>query len=237
MMRNRYPFILLPLALWVALPGGLSQARPAAGPAVSRSAGASVVHLSGQGRAGQQPAPKQPARITKGTKQEEKASPEAEKQPHHRFRATPLLIPPPPPTLPGPGMFSGLAGAPVELMSPAELKRRQKDLAAEVSTAGKELSDKEAAADEMRKRSTLFASLYTEGVVSRKELEASQKEDAAAQDSLKAARARVETLVHEQAAIKARLDKLAKGKADEARRPEPRSAHTGSGKSADKKLD
>lgn len=121
----------------------------------------------------------------------------------------PVFIPPPPPTVPI-GSISGLIGAPIAVLSEEDLKKRATELALQVVDLKKEFASKETRADEKRKRSTLFASLYTEGVVSRRELEASQHEDVEASEQLKIARDKLETAHKEQVEIDSQLKKLAK---------------------------
>lgn len=121
----------------------------------------------------------------------------------------PVFIPPPPPTVPI-GSISGLIGAPIAVLSAEDLKKRATELALQIADLKKEFTSKETRADEKRKRSTLFASLYTEGVVSRRELEASQHEDLEASEELKMARDKLETLHKEQVEIDTQLKKLAK---------------------------
>lgn len=123
-------------------------------------------------------------------------------------RNTATLIPPPPPTVPYAGTLSGSAGLPVELLSPADLKQRKEELEKQLSTARKLAEDQEKLADETRQRSNLFASLYSEGVVSRRELENSQKEDARADDELKTARQKVSEIEHDLERVNGQLKKL-----------------------------
>lgn len=159
---------------------------------------------------------------TQPSSAQSKAGSKAQKNSH----SPGMLVPPPPPTLPIAGQLSGFTGVPIELLSEADLKRRQKELADELAAGKKEIEDKEKNADEKRQRSTLFASLYTEGVVSRRELEQSQREDSQAQAELKSARQKIEDLEHIQSEVATCLKKIAK-------RPASRASKTS--RSADEK--
>lgn len=125
-------------------------------------------------------------------------------------RRSALFIPPPPPTIPASGQLSLPAGggAPIEFMSESELKKRQTELNEELSDKKKEVAIQEKGADDKRQRSTLFASLYTEGVVSRRELEASQHDDIQAQDDLRTVRRSLDDLRYQLSEIDARLKRI-----------------------------
>jgi hypothetical protein len=144
----------------------------------------------------------------------------------------PVFIPPPPPTVPI-GSIPGLIGAPIGLLSAEELKKRAVELAGQITELSKELASLESRADEKRKRSTLFASLYTEGVVSRRELEASQHEDSEASAELKTGRNKLATLQKEQTELESQLRKLVKRTDSKASRAAKKSER----KVPEKKLD
>lgn len=98
-------------------------------------------------------------------------------------KSSPLaLVPPPPPTTPsilaGPDELAGAYGPmmPIDFMSTADLKKRQKDLESELADSQKELKDKEDSHDSVKEKATQFQELYKEGVISRRELETAQKE-------------------------------------------------------------
>ncbi|MBS1996498.1 MAG: hypothetical protein JSS86_09320, partial [Cyanobacteria bacterium SZAS LIN-2] len=90
------------------------------------------------------------------------------------------FVPPPPPFTPTMmgdvtdfGMFSGV---PVELLSKDALKDRAKEISIQYKDACRELEDHTQAKQDKIQRAKDFVGLYQEGVVSRRELEASQKE-------------------------------------------------------------
>lgn len=128
---------------------------------------------------------------------------------HRSRQAELILIPPPPPAVPVAGVTNGgsLSLAPLTL---AELKARQADLNKELAAVRKHVEQVEKHADDKRQRSTLFATLYTEGVVSRRELEAAQKEDSDAQTDLSSVKNHLDSLRKEIDETDSTLTRLAK---------------------------
>jgi hypothetical protein len=88
------------------------------------------------------------------------------------------LVPPPPAFQPSFLLNSGGIGMPmqVEYMSKEAAAQRFKDIQKQITDAKSDMEDKQAQLKEKKERSERFASLYTEGVVSRHELEAAAKE-------------------------------------------------------------
>jgi hypothetical protein len=88
------------------------------------------------------------------------------------------LVPPPPPDTPtifaGEGMFPGMGA--IDFNNPAALAARRKDIASQLASAKKLLADKEQRTKELKDKVIQFQSLYSEGVISRRELETAQKE-------------------------------------------------------------
>jgi hypothetical protein len=88
------------------------------------------------------------------------------------------LVPPPPPDTPtifaGDGMFPGIGAS--DFSNPAALAARRKDIASQLVSAKKLLADKEQRTKELKDKVIQFQSLYSEGVISRRELETTQKE-------------------------------------------------------------
>ncbi len=87
------------------------------------------------------------------------------------------LVPPPPPDTPtifaGDVMFPGIGA---DYNNPAALAARRKDIASQLASAKKLLADKEQRTKELKDKVVQFQSLFSEGVISRRELETSQKE-------------------------------------------------------------
>jgi hypothetical protein len=209
-------------------PGGLTCATSA-----GRGAAAQPQH--GTARTSAKSGPSHAQVAAKGEKIEVPARQEA-KQPastHHSSKSHNLFIPPPPPTVPISGELSPLTGVPVDFMSPADLKRREQELQTELAQTKKDIELGEKTADEKRQRSTLFASLYTEGVVSRRELETSQEEDSDSQNKLRVIRQKLDDVQFELKQLDARLKKLAKSTAG---KDLPSPKHE-AGKAKSKKLD
>lgn len=92
-------------------------------------------------------------------------------------------MPPPPPTVPtmlgSSSDFGIYGGMPIELLSKEALKDRVKEISIQYKDACRELEDHNQQKEEKLQRAQEFEGLYKEGVVSRRELEASQREAAA----------------------------------------------------------
>src|SRR5208283_700888 len=90
------------------------------------------------------------------------------------------FVPPPPPNTPttmGDATdFGFYGGMPIEMLSKEALKDRAKEISIQYKDACRELEDHSSQKDEKIQRAAEFEGLYKEGVVSRRELEASQKE-------------------------------------------------------------
>ncbi|CAN5574352.1 hypothetical protein BH10CYA1_BH10CYA1_21850 [soil metagenome] len=100
------------------------------------------------------------------------------------------LVPPPPPDTPT--MFAGGGFSPgfgmVDYNNPAVLAGRRKDIASQLASAKKMLVDKEQRAKELKEKAVQFEQLFSEGVISRRELESVQKDSASAVTELNDAR-------------------------------------------------
>ncbi len=121
-----------------------------------------------------------------------------------------FFVPPPPPTIPAAPGMGGASGVPASLLSKSDLAKRQKELTGMLVAAHGDVEAKEKDADSKRQRSTLFASLYTEGVVSRHELEICQHEDKDAVAELRTAHQKADQLQSDLTETEACLSKLAK---------------------------
>lgn len=64
--------------------------------------------------------------------------------------------------------------------NPAALAGRRKDIASQLASAKKMLIDKEQRAKELKEKAVQFEQLFSEGVISRRELESAQKDSASA---------------------------------------------------------
>jgi len=86
------------------------------------------------------------------------------------------LVPPPPPVVPIGMDALGMYGQPVDYLSIKELEGRKKELAARFNELDSIVGDGVRLIRERKEHAELFESLYQEGVVSRKELEAAKRE-------------------------------------------------------------
>ncbi len=86
------------------------------------------------------------------------------------------LVPPPPPVVPIGMDALGMYGQPVDYLSIKELEGRKKELAARFNELDSIVGDGIRRIRERKEHAELFESLYQEGVVSRKELEAAKRE-------------------------------------------------------------
>jgi hypothetical protein len=120
------------------------------------------------------------------------------------------LVPPPPPDTPtmfaGDGIFPGF-GMP-DFNNPAVLAGRRKDIASQLASAKKLLADKEQRTKELKDKATQFEQLFSEGVISRRELESAQKDAVSAAAELNDAR--TQTVAYQNAM--SRLDDRMKSK-------------------------
>ncbi len=103
-------------------------------------------------------------------------------QQKHAPMPRPGLVPPPPPDTPT--MFAGDGFPPgfgmFDYNNPAALAGRRKDIASQLASAKKLLIDKEQRAKELKEKAVQFEQLFSEGVISRRELESAQKDSASA---------------------------------------------------------
>ena len=131
-----------------------------------------------------------------------------------RKRTERTLVPPPPPTTPAVGQLSlPLA---IEMLSDKDLRARRQELALELSQMQERLHLKSTDLKERKERSELFASLYKEGVVSRKEYEGSCQEASEAELTVKETLQKVAALEQSLARVDSRLTELAKSAAKSA---------------------
>ncbi len=128
----------------------------------------------------------------------------------HSTTPRPGLVPPPPPDTPT--MFAGDGFPPgfgmVDYNNPAVLAGRRKDIASQLASAKKMLLDKDQRAKELKEKAVQFEQLFSEGVISRRELEGAQKDSASAMTELNDAKTQATAY---QNAIK-RLDERIKPK-------------------------
>ena len=112
-------------------------------------------------------------------------------------RPAALLVPPPPPDTPTmmPSFGDETSGLmPMEYMSPELLKKRKLDLVAQLADAKSDLKQKQDDVDSLRQKAVQFKTLFEEGVISRRELEAAQKEAGEIDSSVHRAQLRVSEL-------------------------------------------
>lgn len=116
------------------------------------------------------------------------ASPAAKSKPRV---ARPSMVPPPPPNTPSMlsdpslmGLGYSAYGMQVEYMSREALKDRVKEITIQFKDASSELENRKRLKTEREARAKSFEQLFTEGVVSRRELETSQREAADSTDEV-----------------------------------------------------
>ncbi len=120
------------------------------------------------------------------------------------------MVPPPPPNTPtmlsDPAMMAmgtGLYGMQVEYMSKEALKDRIKEVSIQYKDACVQLAAKKSSQTELQDRAKNFEQLYAEGVVSRRELETTQKEAIGSNDDI----ARLENNCRELKSLLERMNK------------------------------
>ncbi len=120
------------------------------------------------------------------------------------------MVPPPPPNTPtmlsDPAMMamgSGLYGMQVEYMSKEALKDRIKEVSIQYKDASVQLAAKKSSQAELQDRAKNFEQLYAEGVVSRRELETTQKDANGSNDDI----ARLENNCRELKSLLERMNK------------------------------
>lgn len=111
---------------------------------------------------------------------------------------TTTLVPPPPPETPTifggmpEGDFDSLAS--LEYMSLTAMKERQKQLNVQLLDAKEELKTRQADAEEVKGKASQFENLYTEGVISKHELEVTKREAGEVDAKISRAKMRVDDL-------------------------------------------
>ncbi len=124
-----------------------------------------------------------------------------------------ILVPPPPPEIPLSPSLSHLTvmrGVTLEYLSCAEVQQMLSKIEKSLEKAHKDLASLDASVSEKKERIDQFSSLFKEGVVSRRELEAAKKEFADAQDEATESRERLAELEKDLSACEVRLKELKK---------------------------
>jgi hypothetical protein len=124
-----------------------------------------------------------------------------------------LVPPPPPPEQPS---FLDLSNMPnlstsFNLFNDAELKQKLTHLKVQILNAQDCLNENNVQLNEAKEKSQRFSSLYTEGVVSRKELEAAEKAVSHREHLSAEAKGNLEDLQMQEKAVFRRLDQTKKG--------------------------
>jgi capsule polysaccharide export protein KpsE/RkpR len=135
-----------------------------------------------------------------------------------------FLIPPPPPIIPGGSYVLDGIGAPVDFMSVAELKSQKEQLTKLVEQANKKVQDRKSDLDSVKDRATQFESLYTEGVVSKKELETATSGISGAQESATYAANDLSQLQLQLTQVNTRLARLASKSTSKKAQKSPRAS-------------
>ncbi len=115
----------------------------------------------------------------------------------HTKKPTAPLVPPPPPDTPAlieapDGLFGSLPS--FELMSLDAMKDKQKELTSQLNDAQQELKQRQEDADATKGKAKQFEALYTEGVISKRELEVAQKDATEVDRKIDQAKMRIRTL-------------------------------------------
>lgn len=136
------------------------------------------------------------------------------------------FVPPPPPVVPtlsaaGLGLAPTvvLGGELIEYMSGGDLKDLQSKTARDLSKARNNLETQNELLAEKQKRALSFDSLYSEGVVSRRELQNCKKEAADAETELEDAKLLLQELERKNDRIEARMKALYKPKSAATKSP------------------
>ncbi len=118
-----------------------------------------------------------------------------------------VLVPPPPPTQPSFLDWSNFSGftAPFDLFNKIELKQRLAQIQKQIFNAQKNVEENTIQLTEAKDKAEHFDSLYTEGVVSRKELEAAKKSVSDKESSKLEAQGKLADLQIQEKAILRRL--------------------------------
>ncbi|MFN8554340.1 MAG: hypothetical protein U0103_22925 [Candidatus Obscuribacterales bacterium] len=187
MLRLIRNFLFLATALQV---GTAVQAQPQPAKVAASSAPKSLaVGLSSKAATKDAaPSKSEPAKVKTDTA----ATAKAQKTVKHSAHPGPGLVPPPPPDTPtvfADGIFPGF-GVP-DYANPAILAGRRKDIASQLASAKKLLADKEQRSKELKEKATQFEQLFSEGVISRRELESAQKDAVSAATELNDARTQI----------------------------------------------
>jgi hypothetical protein len=168
-----------------------------------------------------------PEKAEPGASGKEKAAPAtsgkgSQKEPATTPKRAPSgrLVPPPPPSvpmsgemgMPGMGTTMTFVGENIEYMSVSDLRELKDKTDREIERWRKQVEDLIASADEKQQRSNSFEQLYTEGVISRRELEASKRESEKAGQDLAEAKQALTLAEQKHARIELRLATLAKQK-------------------------
>jgi hypothetical protein len=138
------------------------------------------------------------------TKAEAKAEPKIDSKAetktahvHVKAHPAPALVPPPPPDTPTmiPSFGDDSTSLmPMEYMSPELVKKRRQDLVAQLADAKTDLKQKQDDIANVQQRAEQFKTLFEEGVISKRELEAAQKDASEIDSSVNRARLRVSEL-------------------------------------------
>lgn len=128
------------------------------------------------------------------------------------------FVPPPPPNIPTFSSISEMGSIDIDLsglsfLSEAELKSRLASNELRLKNAQSKLKDQTANVEESKKRAQSFIELFEQGIVSKKELEASSKDSDQAVSDLEEAKGKVKDLELTTRAMKERLSVLQKRKA------------------------
>lgn len=113
---------------------------------------------------------------------------------HVRTGSPSMLVPPPPPDTPtmlSTGSVESALLMPITYLSPALLKKRREDLLAQLADAKGDLKHKQDDSQSIKEKAVQFKALFDEGVISKRELEAAEKEATEIDISINRAQLRV----------------------------------------------
>jgi hypothetical protein len=118
---------------------------------------------------------------------------------HNKVRPAAMLVPPPPPDTPT--MLPNFGGGdesnglmPMEYMSPDLLKKRKEDLVLQLADAKSEAKKRVEEAQSIKEKGVQFKTLFEEGVISKRELDAAEKDANDVDSSIARAKLRVSEL-------------------------------------------
>ena len=146
------------------------------------------------------------------SKEDKKAGAPVSKKLSPKEKSMMPLVPPPPPVTPSFLVGPGFSETPfsVEYMSKDDLNAKLKEIQVGLDDANQQLKDKQNDIADTKDKAKRFVSLFEEGVVSRRELEAAQKDANDADKEIERVKLKVSSLETQKKSVQNRLSELAR---------------------------